>query len=222
MTMLSEHYQNKPDQYFHYSRREMVPFVPETASTLLEVGCGDGSFAAAVKQLRSIHVTGVEPVTDAARVAAARIDTVIHADIEAGLTSLKNQMFDCVVCNDVLEHLVDPWDIVRQLRDHIRPGGHFVASIPNVRHFAVMKDLLMRRNWRYTDQGVLDRTHLRFFTEHTIRSLFEEADLKVIQIQGINGGPFPWKFALLNRLLLNQLDDMRWIQFACVSQRISR
>lgn len=86
-----------------------------------------------------------------------------------------------------------------------------------MRHFEVMKELLIHRQWRYQDDGVLDRTHLRFFTDCTIRDLFENAALEVITLQGINSGSFPWKFDLRNRLMLNALDDMRWQQFFCVS-----
>jgi 2-polyprenyl-3-methyl-5-hydroxy-6-metoxy-1,4-benzoquinol methylase len=218
-SMLNDHYQDKPEKYFHYARQEMIAFIPEAATTILEVGCGDGAFGAALKQNRSAHITGIEPFADAARIAETRLDKVITGDVEAGLKTIEGQAFDCIVCNDVLEHLIDPWHIVRQLRTHLHPGGHLVASIPNMLHFEVMKDLLIHGTWVYTDQGVLDRTHLRFFTRRTIRSLFESAHLEVIALQGINGGPFPWKFSLLNRLLFNALDDMRWIQFACVSRR---
>jgi len=152
-------------------------------------------------------------------VASARLDRVWCLDLDTQALPTEIGMADCVVCNDVLEHLRDPWTLVRRLRDLLVPGGCLVASIPDMRHFEVMKDLLLRRQWRYVDAGVLDRTHLRFFTEKTVRELFEQAGLVMERLDGINGEPCPWKFGQLNRLLFNALDDMRWLQFACVARR---
>jgi 2-polyprenyl-3-methyl-5-hydroxy-6-metoxy-1,4-benzoquinol methylase len=125
------------------------------------------------------EVVGIEmdPVTAAD--AAVRLDDVIVGrypdDIPAG------QTFDCVVFNDVLEHMDNPWSALEATIEHLAPGGAVVASIPNVRNVEVVYPLLTRGTWRYRDQGLLDRTHLRFFTKSSMRELFEESGFAVIQ-----------------------------------------
>lgn len=204
--------------YGHDCRREMLPFVPADVIRVLEVGCGTGAFGAALKAARSVEVIGVESSVVAAERAAQCLDDVITADIEQDPLPLPSAYFDCLVLNDVLEHLRDPWGALQNLSAHLRPHGYAVASIPNMRHFEVMKSLLLHRDWTYTKWGVLDRTHLRFFTLRTIPTLFEQCGYRMLRLEGINGGRFPWKFGILNCLSLNALDDMRYLQFACVGQ----
>ena len=209
-------YNDKSVAYFKYGRREMLPFVPEVAMRILEVGCGEGEFAAILKAERDVNVTGIEQFESAANVAIGRLDRVIVADVNAGINELQGQLFDCIVCNDVLEHLVDPWDILKRLRPLMAPGGTLVASLPNMRFMPVLKDFVLKGEWSYVEQGVMDRTHLRFFTKKSMRALFEESGYKVNHMQGINGIEFPWKFGLLNRLTLGALADAQFQQFACV------
>ena len=206
------------ESYYEYSRPEMLPFVPKFAKRILEIGCGRGAFAARVKARQAVEYVGVELLEEAAQIARTQIDQVIMTDIETSTLPFPENYFDCIICNDVLEHLRDPWACLHKLCGYLTSGGYVVASIPNMRHFEVIKEFLIHRQWHYQDDGILDRTHLRFFTDRTVRELFEQSGLEVISLQGINGGPFPWKFGMLNRLLLNALDDMRWQQFACVGQ----
>ena len=84
-----------------------------------------------------------------------------------------------------------------------------------------MKALLKHKEWRYETAGILDWTHLRFFTINSIRELFEYCGYEVVSIDGINGRKFPWKFRMLNYILKGTFEDMRYQQFACVAQRKS-
>ena len=93
---------------------------------------------------------------DAAARAAARLDRVWNAPVEAALAEIPEESFDCIIAADVLEHLVDPWTVLAQLRARLVPGGVLVASIPNVGHWEVVRDLLEGR-WQYTSDGLLDR-----------------------------------------------------------------
>lgn len=147
--MDSTGYNAKSAAYFNYGRREMLPFIPEGAKRILEVGCGEGEFSANLKTERSVHVTGIEPFGAAARVASSRLDRPLEVDVNAGILELQGQQFDCIVCNDVLEHLVDPWDTLRRLRPLIAPGGALVASLPNMRFMPVLKDFVLKGEWRY-------------------------------------------------------------------------
>lgn len=91
--------------------------------------------------------------------------------------------YDCMVFNDVLEHMVDPWAALRETRDRLTDRGCVVASIPNVRHLILLIPLVWKGQWHYDDTGILDRTHLRFFTKQSMRELFESTGYEVLQIE---------------------------------------
>lgn len=213
-------YEIKEDYYFNNSRPEMIPHVPNDALSLLEVGCGSGEFAAALKeQRRNLHVTAIEAHARVAGVARARVDEFIEATIEDAMSRLEGRRFDCIVMNDVIEHLVDPWSALRQLHSLLQPGsGRFVASIPNVRYLPVFKAYVQEARWTYEQDGVMDRTHLRWFTQRSIAELFRDTGYAAEKIEGINGTRLPWKLAVINRLARGALDDLRFRQFACIAR----
>jgi 2-polyprenyl-3-methyl-5-hydroxy-6-metoxy-1,4-benzoquinol methylase len=213
-------YLNKPEHYYGSLRPEMQSFIPTNVRNLLDVGCSNGGFGGALRKSRQIHVTGVELNSDAANQAVDQLDRVIHENAEHFPYSEYAGEFDCITFNDILEHLVDPWAVLRAAKEALSPNGIIIASLPNVRHFEVIKDLVFRGQWTYVSEGVLDRTHLRFFTRSSGVSLFEDSGLQVIKAEGINGAPFPWKFDLLNKCLFGKLDDMRYIRFAYISKPI--
>ena len=214
---VTDPYQAKPDGYFGNTRPEMLSLVPASAMRVLDVGCGRGDFSAALKAVRDVHVTGLEPFPAAADVASKRLDAVLQTTVETGFEQLEARSFDCIVFNDVLEHLVEPGTVLQKARSLLRPGGAVVASIPNVRFFPVLKQLVLHGEWRYADDGVLDRTHLRFFTTKSMVTLFDDAGYVVRSMRGINPGHFTWKFELLLRISAGALDDTRHQQVAIVA-----
>ena len=168
------------------TRAEVVPFVPMSVQRLLDVGCGRGGFGAALKQRRAdLVVWGVEPTGAGAAVAATRIDHVVRGEFPDALRGA-DARFDCVTFNDVLEHMVDPAASLRAAAGMLAPEGVVVASIPNVRYVEVLSDLVLRGRWTYTDTGVLDRTHLRFFTKSSMAALFTENGYRVRSVSPIN------------------------------------
>lgn len=211
-------YDDKSQSYFRTPRREMLEFIPDGVNSVLEIGCGTGAFGALVKQRRGCRYVGVELMSQAAEQARTCLDEVIVANIEQTPLPFQKRSFDCLVCNDVLEHLVDPWGTLRTLTDFLLPGGYVVISLPNVRFSEVVKDLVFRKRWEYVESGVLDRTHLRFFTESSVRSLLKSADLEVLQLRGINPIKYAWRLQLLNILLLGSLSDMRYLQYGCLGR----
>lgn len=216
--MLTDEYANKAKHYFAGERREMLPFIPASAVKILEIGCGEANFARVLKAQRSAIVTGVEPQSSAAAVAATVLDRVIALDVEGGINALADEQFDCIVFNDVLEHLVDPWVTLASVKPLLASRGVVVASIPNMRYMPVFKELVLQGGWRYRQDGVMDKTHLRFFTKSSMVSLFNDSGYVVDTIAGINGIEFPWKFGLLNKLLNDRLADTRYQQYACVAR----
>lgn len=214
-------YDNKSADYFNERRSEMLRYVPVSAACVLDVGCGRGGFGESLKLQRSVRVIGIERFPAAAAQARTRLDEVIEEDAEQGMAQLLPASVDCVVFNDVLEHLVDPWNALDAAKRLLTAEGVVVASIPNVRYMPVLKELVLQGEWRYQDAGVLDRTHLRFFTHHSMRRLFASCGYQIVEMNGINSIHFPWKFGLLNRILLRSLDDARHPQFAIVARPVA-
>ena len=206
------------ESYFTHARPEMQPFVPEVASRVLDIGCGAGAFGAALKELRpQVNVTGVEIDPEAAESARSRLDLVLDGDAESALPHLLGQNFDAIVLNDVLEHVVDPEELLRKLRPLVADGGRVVASIPNVREFFTVKNLVLHGQWEYADEGILDRTHLRFFTRSSLAGLFERGGFAVERVEGINRTGSS-KFKLFNLIALGRFSEMGFLQFACVAR----
>lgn len=192
-----------PPAYPFSERREMLAFVPPAARSVLDVGCGPGGFGQALRQDDPTReVWGIEVDEEVAAGAARFYDRMVVGAFPDALAGA-GKTFDCVVFNDVLEHTVDPWAILRATVALLAPGGVVVASIPNVRNVSVVLDLVLRGNWTYRDIGILDRTHLRFFTSRSIRALFADSGFAVEALRGINPvgeshvpGPRFWSLVL--------------------------
>jgi len=169
-------------KYPDADRHSVISFIPPTAHRLLDVGCWQGAFGRELKRRNpKLEVVGIEANTAAAAVAGSRLDKVIAGRFPEDLAP-ENGLFDCIVFNDVLEHLVDPWEALRRTRTLLADTGKVVALIPNVRHVRAVLPLLFRGRWDYTDTGLLDRTHLRFFTRATMVELFETTGFTVESI----------------------------------------
>lgn len=201
--------------YFSNARAEMLPFIPTTARRVLDIGCGSGAFATSVKNKLNAEVWGIE-LTEAAATAREVLHNVICGPIQENMTQLPAAYFDCICLNDVIEHLVDPWSILRQLREKLTAGGVIVASIPNIRHYKNLWHLLADENWQYTDSGIRDRTHLRFFTPLSMRNLFVDCDYRVTSMAGLRGSK-KVKVKLWKYLTLGKLWDIAYPQFAVVA-----
>jgi 2-polyprenyl-3-methyl-5-hydroxy-6-metoxy-1,4-benzoquinol methylase len=148
-------------------------------SRVLDIGAADGSVARRLAD-RGCRVTGIELDADAARAAERACERVIVADVETlDLTeALEGATFDVVLLLDVLEHLRDPVATLKAAAGHLRPDGRMIVSVPNVTHAAVRLELLSGR-FQYTDAGLLDRTHLRFFDREGLERMLAEAGLTV-------------------------------------------
>ncbi len=163
--------------YYTQARPEVAALVPASCRRVLEIGCGEGQLGRLLRA-RGHSVTGIELLSDAAERARVHLDRVVTADVERDGLPFPPGSFDAIVFADVLEHLVDPWRVLREAVEVLAEDGVVVASIPNVQNLDVIRRLL-RGRWDYRERGILDFGHLRFFTLKTIRALFAQADLRI-------------------------------------------
>ncbi len=207
----------KPDVYFAQTRPEMVPFVPISAKRVLDIGCGEGGFGRALKEQRNAEVWGIELVASAAEIARERLDRVLTGEVLSLIQELPDGHFDCITCNDVLEHLVDPFQVLVQIKRLLAPGGSVVCSIPNIRYFRYFFNFVVKGEWRYEEAGIMDKTHLRFFTKKSIREMFESLGYRVLCLKGITPTS-SWRVALFSFCTFGHFEDTKYLQFACVAQ----
>jgi SAM-dependent methyltransferase len=167
----------KDPAYYAGLNRQLLEAVPRDALTVLEVGCAEGRLGGALKDLEPRRrVLGIERVAAVAARAAARLDRVFTLDVEREAPDLAPGSVDCILFGDVLEHLVDPLGALRRLVPLLAPGGRVLCSVPNVQHHSVVAALL-RGEFQYQEAGLLDATHLRFFTWSSFMKLLLDAGL---------------------------------------------
>lgn len=152
--------------YYDNERKEMCQFLPENYSKVLEIGCGEGEFR---KNLTNPHVYwGVEPVSEVASVASSKVDKILTGIYQDVACDIPNNYFDLVICNDVIEHMSDHDQFLLSIKEKMSNNSFLIISVPNVRYFTNLCELIVCKEWRYRDQGILDNTHLRFFTPKSI------------------------------------------------------
>ncbi|BAZ68733.1 MAG: class I SAM-dependent methyltransferase [Pelatocladus maniniholoensis HA4357-MV3] len=156
------------------SLKKMLHWIGEN-KRVIDFGCATGYFARLLSS-KGCQVTGIEINPKAAKIAEEYCEEVIVADLDFVTLRdiLSGQTFDVAVFGDILEHLRNPWRILEEIKQILQPGGYVVASIPNIAHGAIRLALLQGK-FEYTELGILDNTHLRFFTRQTVTQLFERS-----------------------------------------------
>ena len=172
-------------QYHEKPRVEIVSFISEPPGVVLDIGCGGGATGGLIKEkFPGTRVIGVELNPHAADHARRFLDDVACAsidDVDIG-RYVGDATIGTVLLLDVLEHLYDPWHALTRIRSWLALGTRVLASVPNIRNLASLDDLAAG-NWEYGPWGVLDITHLRFFTRSTLRRLFEETGYEVAHME---------------------------------------
>lgn len=208
-------YQNKTGKYYTNIRTEMVDFFPDNAETVLDVGCGQGSFAGHIKDQFNTETWGIEYMAAEAKVAEKVLDKVFTGPCEDFIDDLPDEFFDVIYFNDVLEHLADPYSVLEKMKVKLTSNGRIISSIPNIRNHNSLRMFLFGKDWKYEESGVMDHTHLRFFTRKSIRRMYEKLGFKIIKHQGINKTK-SLKAYLLNTVLLFTASDIFYTQYATV------
>jgi 2-polyprenyl-3-methyl-5-hydroxy-6-metoxy-1,4-benzoquinol methylase len=219
---LAAEYSSKPEEYYDLSRDEMVAFVPKSSQMILEIGCSSGAFGSLLKKaMPGCKVWGIEPDERAAEIAVTRLDRVIQSTFPARIPVLEGQTFDVICFNDVLEHMANPELALRECHSLLNNNGVVVASLPNILFFYQITKILIEQDWRYEESGILDNTHLRFFTKKSIVRMFESCGYNVLGIAGINAS-YGMKFSIANMLTLGRLNDWKFVQFAVQAEPIKK
>ena len=159
--------------------------VPDSATKILDIGCAAGALGAALKQRGPCEVWGIEMHPAAAADARHRLDHVIEGDALDHEAELADDAFDAVIMADVLEHVADTEGMLALARRILVPNGKLILSLPNVRHWSVLQ-MLLGGDWRYFESGIMDRTHLRFFTMRSAVRALKGAGFTVEHAAGIN------------------------------------
>ena len=182
--------------YFENPRNDVIDFLSKVENKdinynkVLDLGCGSAFFGINLKKklnLKDFEWIGIEQKTDLpnAQLNYSLLGECIHQDLSDCLYDLKDDYFDCIFALDVLEHLVDPGEVLDILRDKIKLNGTLIISIPNVSHYSIIFSLF-KQKWNYMDYGILDKTHLRFYTPSSFSIFLKNYGWKLEKIEPLN------------------------------------
>jgi O-antigen biosynthesis protein len=168
--------------YYGFPRPEVQAMVNPSTRRILDVGCAAGAMGIGLKKKLGAEVWAIEINPEAAKQAENCLDRVILSKAQDAVPHLPDNFFDTIIFADVLEHLEDPEAMLAVVKEKLSWGGEIIASVPNIRHWSILKDLLEGR-WDYVEAGILDTTHLRFFTRKSLLELFQKAGYSVIELR---------------------------------------
>ena len=210
-------YTGKAADYFAGARDDMVALLTtDKAAHVLEVGCGNGATGTlALAAGKAGRYTGIELMAAAADAARARLSEVIIGNVETLKLDHLHGQCDALIMSEVIEHLENPWECLKALVPCLRPGGQIIASSPNVSHHSLIRSLVAGR-FDYTQEGIMDRTHLRWFTPRSYRALFETSGCVDIKMMPVRiPGLLP---RLFNRLTFDRYAHLSMTQIMVVAR----
>jgi ubiquinone/menaquinone biosynthesis C-methylase UbiE len=201
--------------YFTHDRTDIFRLIPSGVHTVLDVGCGAGVLGRRLKDL-GMEVIGLERNEESWREAKKYLDKVICCDAEKVELPFEEKYFDCIIYGDILEHFYNPWVVLERYKRYLKDDGFVIASIPNVRYYKILIRLFAG-TWDYVDSGMLDRSHVRFFTLVNIKEMFVDAGFEMVSIArnivSARG------FRVLNFILFNSLKDFLTYQYYIVAKK---
>lgn len=222
----------KPETYYSNVREDVIAMIPPRTKKLLDIGCSSGLTGKRIKKLGVPFVAGIEKNEWAATEAKKYLDQVNIGDIETIPIPYPKKHFDCILFADVLEHLVNPAQVIKKITPYLDDDGVIIASIPNVKFFGVIHNLV-EGNWTYEKEGILDETHLRFFTLKEIKKLFHQTGLEILEIgttidpqyknlQGQKNGQLKFGRILIQNLSEEECRDFFVYQYKILAKKNTR
>jgi SAM-dependent methyltransferase len=221
-----EKYDDKP-------RLDILGLFPGNCTRILEIGCGTGATGAIIKEkIKDVYYVGLEVDKNAAKIAKTRLDKVLAIDlgeISPDSFPLARESFDLLIAADVLEHLYDPWKVMQFLHPFLKSDGKAVLSIPNTQNIQLIAGLI-QGNWTYEKYGLLDATHIRFFTLKEIEKLLTGSGYQMVQVinqlqTSLEGHTFPLDISIANLVLKNvsreEAQKLFTFQYLILAEKVS-
>ncbi|MBT5400547.1 class I SAM-dependent methyltransferase [bacterium] len=174
--------QSKQSSYYKGDRQDVASLIDKRYKKILEIGCGDGSFSF---NFNRCEYYGIEPNLSAWKKSKSILTESYFGTFEQVFKDLPDNYFDLVVVNDVIEHMQDHMFFFDNIKQKMSDGGVCIGSIPNVRFIPNLVNFIFRKDWQYVGDGILDDTHLRFFTQKSIKRIFKEK-MYIEEFIGIN------------------------------------
>lgn len=217
------YYSEKANIYFTRPRKDLISFLPEgTDLKILEVGAGGGDTLIELKQSgKASEVAGIELfVLDGTYQNNALIDRFIIGNIEEIKPDLRTNYYDAILFGDVLEHLIDPWSVVKNVSGFLKPGGLLIASIPNIRSRQAFKKIFLEGDFGYTSEGLFDKTHYRWFCKKNMIDLLTPASFELVSVTSNLELKKGSGTRILNRLTGRFFEELLTVQFITVSRKV--
>jgi 2-polyprenyl-3-methyl-5-hydroxy-6-metoxy-1,4-benzoquinol methylase len=207
----------KNGEYYNREREDVIECLAGAHGKILEIGCANGFLGRRLRELGRVdEIVGVELFASAAEEAMPFYDKIVIGDIETLSLNYKWH-FDYIVFADVLEHLRDPWRILEKSHEWLNGDGEIVLSLPNIRYWRVLRDLILKGEWEYQDAGILDITHLRFFTRKAAVKILRDAGFVDVRYRMKIGGP---KQAFFNKLTSRLFEEFLASQIITLAGKI--
>ena len=196
--------------YYSLSRPEVQNSISPGSKKILDIGCAEGKMASELKKRNNAEVWGIEIVEVVAQKAQEKLDKVLIGPVEEQISKLPEKYFDSIIFADVLEHLVNPEKVLEEIKSKLKDDGEIVVSLPNVRNWGVIVSLL-DGSFDYADFGILDRTHLRFYTLETATKMIENSGYFIKELHPSQFGYFEIPDSLLDefRKIGLKVDDLQ-------------
>ena len=204
----------KEARYFASSRDDVLALLPAGTKKILDVGCGSAQTWAGKS---NFEVWGVERNESAAAIARKHLKKVFSSDLESALPDLQNETFDIIFLADVIEHLYDPWGMLMQLNSLLGRNGRVLISVPNFGNYRVLKRIIFRKEFRYSQEGILDVDHIRFFCRRDVEWMLKVSGYKIEKFTRKYSGSKILR--ALNVLLFGALNDLLAEQFIILARK---
>jgi 2-polyprenyl-3-methyl-5-hydroxy-6-metoxy-1,4-benzoquinol methylase len=190
----------------------MLVFIDRPPQRCMEFGCSGGGFSALLKEKYGCETWGADIDRQSVEMAKTRLDRVFLGDAYEVIKELPDNSFDYLICNDIIEHLYSPERFFEEVKRCLTRDAILICSLPNVRHWKTFNRYFFLKDWKYKKSGILDYTHLRFFTKKSMKRAIKSWGFQLEKMKGIRPTKSPF-FYLFTLLTLGFIYDMRFLQY---------